>query len=124
LGLGLDDGPLDLMQAVLEGVAFRAAEVLRAMDAAVPLQGAVSVDGGLTKNPYFVQFLADGLGRGLERQDEPEVTAFGTALLAGEPLGAPVPPASPRHETTPQPGGAERCAKFANAVSLARQWRP
>ena len=54
LGLSLGDGKADLMQALLEGIALRTAEVLAAMDALHPFQGPVSIDGGLSRNAYFV----------------------------------------------------------------------
>ena len=123
LGLGLEDGPLDLVQAVLEGIALRAAEVLAAMDAAAPLSGAVSVDGGLTKNRYFLQFFADMIERSVERRAEPEVTALGAALLAGEAVGAAPPQEADRLNVAPRPGGQPRRARFAEAVALAQQWR-
>lgn len=123
LGLGLDDGPLDLMQAVLEGIALRGAEVIKAMDATTPLRGTVPLDGGVTKNRYFLQFFADSIGRGVERRDEPEVTALGTASLAGEALAAPPPQEAPRQDVAPRQGGESRCAAFSRAISLAQQWR-
>ena len=122
LGLGLDDGPLDMMQAVLEGIALRGAEVIEAMNAATPLRGAVPVDGGLTNNPYFLQFFADAIGRRVERRDEPEVTALGTALLAAEAIDAPLPREATRRIIEPASGRGERSTTFSRAISLARQW--
>lgn len=84
LGLSLDHGPEVLVQAVLEGVAFRAAEVLDAMNACVPGTGPLPVDGGMSNNPYFLQFLADITGRTVSRSGLAELTALGTARLAAE----------------------------------------
>ncbi len=123
LGMGLDDKPKDLMQAVLEGVALRSAEVLAAMHAAIPLQGAVAADGGMTNNPYFLQFLSNAIGRSVEIRQEPEVTALGTALLAGEALNAPEPLQAPMRQVEPQSDGEVHRSEFARAVALARQWR-
>ena len=123
LGLGLDDTPKDLMQAVLEGIALRSAEVLHALHGAAPLQGAVAVDGGLAKSGYFLQFLADAAGHTVQCREEPEVTAFGAALLAGEMIGAPPPPDAPVREILSRPGGQARCETFSRAVALVRQWR-
>lgn len=89
-GMTLDTGPLDLVQAVLEGVAFRAAEVIAAMEAQRPLSPRISIDGGLTRNPWFCRFLADCLGREVRVSAEPEKTALGTAALAAEAVGAPI----------------------------------
>jgi glycerol kinase len=87
LGLDLATGPRDLAQAVLEGIAFRMAEVVEAMDRAVPIRGPVSIDGGLSANPWFCATLAAVLGRTLRVSAEPELTALGTAWLAAGAVG-------------------------------------
>ena len=122
LGLSLDHEPADLVQSVLEGVALRSAEVLDAMNACTGSIGAVSVDGGLTRNPYFLQFFADSIEKPVERQTEPEVTALGVAMLAGEAVGAPDLTSSDRETVPPRPGGETRRQAFARAVALARKW--
>lgn len=87
MGLALDTTPRDMAQAVLEGVAFRTAEVMAAMAQALPLAGPVSVDGGMSRNPWFCQFLADVMGCAVRVSDEPELTAMGTAQLAARGMG-------------------------------------
>ncbi|MDP3195677.1 FGGY family carbohydrate kinase [Tabrizicola sp.] len=87
LGLSLADGKADMMQALLEGVALRTAEVLAAMAALQPFQGPVSIDGGLSRNPYFVQFLSEVSGHDLFLPDETEQTAAGLARMAAEASG-------------------------------------
>ncbi len=87
MGLGLDTTPRDMAQAVLEGVAFRTAEVMAAMAQALPLADPVSIDGGMSRNPWFCRFLADVLGRTVRVSDEPELTALGTAQLAAQGMG-------------------------------------
>jgi len=87
LGLSLDHGPKDMVQAILEGVAFRAAQVMGAMDACVSLPKSVPIDGGMSGNAYFNQFLADVLGREIRPASIPELTGLGTALLAAEAMG-------------------------------------
>jgi glycerol kinase len=88
MGLGLDTGPRDMAQAVLEGVAFRMAEVMARMGEVVTLTGPVSIDGGMSANPWFCRFLAAALGRPVLVSDEPELTAVGTAQLAAHGAGA------------------------------------
>ncbi len=87
IGLSLDTTPEMMVQAILEGVAFRAAEVLNAMDEYAPLGGSISIDGGMTVNPYFCQFLANILERTVEVPELSELTAFGTAMLARQDQG-------------------------------------
>lgn len=90
LGMDLATGPRDLVQAVLEGIAFRMAEVIEAMDRAVPIRDPISIDGGLSANPWFCGLLAAVLGRPLRISEEPELTALGTARLTAEAAGLPV----------------------------------
>lgn len=82
MGLGLAQGRSDLLKALLEGIAYRTAEVVEAMGA-----GSLSVDGGLSANTWFVQVLADALGRTVQVSQEPELTGRGAALLAAEVAG-------------------------------------
>lgn len=82
LGLGLATSRADLCRAVLEGIGFRAAELVRALAVATGAEGRISVDGGMSRNLSFVQFLADALGRPVAVADEADITAFGVALLA------------------------------------------
>lgn len=78
LGLSLSTTRRDLARAVLEGVALRTAEVVRAF-AAVSGQPPrrISVDGGLTRSAYFVSFLADALAATVEVADVADITAVG-----------------------------------------------
>jgi len=85
-GMSLDTGPLDLVQAVLEGVALRIAEVIFAMDKSVAIAEEISVDGGLANNAYICQFLSEVLGRRIRVTNQPELTAIGCAQLAGAGL--------------------------------------
>jgi glycerol kinase len=84
LWIGLDNatGREDLIKAVLEGVAFRMAEVLDALAASSEPQGLLSVDGGLTRSRYFMQFFATVAGRPIVVPDNPDLTAYGAGLLA------------------------------------------
>jgi len=84
LGLGLGDGKRDMMQSLLEGVAMRTAEVFAAMQALIGFDGPVSVDGGLSRNGYFLQFLSEVAGYDLLLADETEQTAVGLAWMAAE----------------------------------------
>ncbi len=116
LGLGLGDGKADLMQALLEGIAFRSAEVLAAMERVQPVVGRISVDGGLSRNPYFTRFLADTLGRDLFLSDEAELTAAGLAKMAAKAVGVSVPDVrSGRIIACQSAQGAPRMAAFAAA---------
>jgi glycerol kinase len=92
LGLGLDTTPRDMAQAVLEGVAFRMAEVMARMSEAVPLTAPISIDGGMSGNPWFCRFLSAALARPIFVSAEPELTAIGTAQLSAHGAGATLTP--------------------------------
>lgn len=117
LGLSLDSTKADLVQAVLEGVALRTAEVMMAISKASPPGEAISIDGGMTRNRYFCQFLADCLERELIVSDQPELTAVGVAALAAEAVGRPFAFTRSGRRVKPQSPCADWHAAFAAAVS-------
>jgi glycerol kinase len=75
-------GRSDLVKAVLEGVALRTVEVLDAFGPVLGSGGVLSVDGGLTRSPYFLKFFTDVAERSVVDAGERELTALGVALLA------------------------------------------
>jgi glycerol kinase len=86
LGMDLGTTRRDLTQAVLEGIAFRMAEVIEAMAAVVPISAPISIDGGLSANARFCSTLADALACPLRLSLESELTALGTAMHAAEAI--------------------------------------
>jgi glycerol kinase len=115
MGLGLDTGPRDMAQAVLEGVAFRMAEVMARMAEVVPLSGPVSIDGGMSANPWFCGFLSAALGRPVMVSGEPELTAVGTAELAAHGAGMTLDLPRRGRLVTADPAPAAWHARFAAA---------
>ena len=123
IGMSLDTTRDDMARAVLEGVALRTAEVITAMERHLALAERISIDGGLTRNRYFCQFLASALGKTVVVRDDPEITALGTALIAGTGLGADQRSATGETAYAPQP--LDRIAmaeRFARAVQRAKGW--
>jgi glycerol kinase len=118
LGLALASDKADLMQALLEGVALRTVEVLAAMADLHPVSGALSVDGGLSRNGYFRQFLAEVAGHDLFLPDETEQTAAGLARMAAEASGLDLP--QPKEGQTLRASPARRAARMAR-FAAARQ---
>jgi glycerol kinase len=81
-----------VVRAVLEGVAHRGADLYEAAahDAAQfasPTDSPIRIDGGMSKNPVFVQSLADSTARTIEVSPVTEATTLGAAFLAGTALG-------------------------------------
>lgn len=124
LGMALETTRRDLVQAVLEGVAFRAAEVLTAMNERVAIAGPLSIDGGMAANGYFLQFLADILQRDLAVPQSGELTAMGTARLTAEVIGAVAEETDVVSVVKPQVDQDRHRADFAKAVDLCRSWTP
>ena len=105
---------------MLEGIALRAAQLARALAAALGRQGRICVDGGLTRHPYFTRFLADGLGRPIEVATNADLTAFGVARLCAVGLGR-TPPAPSFRSVEPQaPLSDALHERFADAVERTR----
>jgi glycerol kinase len=123
IGMSLDTGPRDMMQAILEGIAFRASEVLGAMGAFASIGERISVDGGMSVNPYFCQFLADLLERQLSVPAFGELTTLGTAMFACQAPGIDIS-RTQDEATIYQPAGdlSAGRVKFDEAVLRARNW--
>jgi len=88
LGLTRGSGREHVVRAVLEGVAHRGADLL---DAATTDTGldihTVRIDGGMSRNPTFVQALADAADRPIEVAPVAESTTVGAAFMAGLGVG-------------------------------------
>lgn len=123
IGLSLNTQPLDLIQSILEGIAFRTGEVIGAMRAFAPVENAISIDGGVSINPYFCQFLANVLDAQVAVPERSELTAYGTAQLAGDDCIQPLVDLSTRRYE-PAENMAPYVEKFTRAVERAAQWLP
>jgi glycerol kinase len=123
IGLSLDTDRRDLAQSLLEGIAFRAAEVVAAMGEFVEIGAGVSIDGGVAVNPYFCQFLADLLARRVSVKPMAELTAIGTAQLAGAADIDLEGGSDAVHHYRPGADMERARERFAEAVSRAKSWR-
>ncbi len=89
LGLSLATHREHVARAVIEGLALRVAEIVTGMEQDTGIAiGRLRADGGVSHSTLLLQLIADYSGKIVERSKEFEMTAFGTALLAG--LGAGV----------------------------------
>jgi glycerol kinase len=123
IGMGLETERVDLLQAMLEGIALRTAEVVDAMAASLPLAPRISIDGGLTRSAYFRQFLADVVGRPLDLHQDDELTAYGTAALAARGLGRTLPLSPVAEEIASRADPSQWRSRFSEAVQRAKGWR-
>lgn len=123
IGLTPEMTTRDICQALLEGIAFQTAALVREMANAVPL-GQLSIDGGLSGSGYFTRFLAQVCEREIRTSPFPERTAFGAASLAALALGETLPPVIAEETVIrpgpPMPGWHET---FARGIERAGNWR-
>jgi glycerol kinase len=76
-------GRAEIARAALESVVYQTADLIAAVAADGANPAALRVDGGMVKNDWLMQFLADILGMPVERPEIMETTALGAAFLAG-----------------------------------------
>jgi glycerol kinase len=83
-GLTLSTTPRNIVYAALEGIAFRARDILEHIGAstAMPDIETIRVDGGLTMSCTFTRILADATQKPVAVCRHPEATALGAARLA------------------------------------------
>jgi gluconokinase len=80
--------PLEVLQASLEAVCYRFAILARLLSPhAAPTHEIVASGGAMSASPYWVQLLANVLGRRVRLSESAELTSRGTAVLALRALG-------------------------------------
>lgn len=89
VGLTQSTTATDMRKAVLEGIALRGADLIDLIS--VSPTAPISVDGGLANNAYFVQFLANLLGRPVRLPKILELTGLGAAMLGFDGMGLAMP---------------------------------
>ncbi|GHU17374.1 carbohydrate kinase [Betaproteobacteria bacterium] len=125
-GMSLDTERADLMQAMIEGIAFRSASVIMAMDKVAPIGTRISIDGGMSVNPYFRQFLANLLNREIVVPANSELSVYGTALLARQGVGirSPLPASGKELVISPETmQSQELMERFLNILERCRGLR-
>jgi glycerol kinase len=129
LGLTRGSTRAHIVRAVLEGVAHRGADLVEAAEADTGLTiESVRVDGGMSRNPTFVQALADASGKPVEVSPVVEATTRGAAYLAGVAAGVwPDLPATGEHwapSAVIEPSSQLNRAEWAEAVARTTSWIP
>ncbi len=87
--LGLQRGSTiaHIARAALESAAFQTAELLEAMAKDGVAPQTLRVDGGMSRNDWLLQFMADILAIEVVRPQNVETTVFGAAILAAVGAG-------------------------------------
>ncbi|MDP1930991.1 MAG: glycerol kinase GlpK [Gammaproteobacteria bacterium] len=86
-GLTRDTGIKELVTAALLSVCYQTRDLQKAMEADGVRPATLRVDGGMAKNDFVLQNLADLLGCRVDRPRVTETTALGVAFLAGLQCG-------------------------------------
>ncbi|WP_105969104.1 FGGY-family carbohydrate kinase [Streptomyces geranii] len=86
-GLTFATGVPELARAALESVAFQIEDVVAGLDSATGRVTALLADGGATDNAALMQLQADTSGRIVRRPRNRDLSALGTAHMAGCALG-------------------------------------
>jgi gluconokinase len=115
-GLRLSSTPLDIAQALFEGLALRLAIIYEQLGGYMEKDAAIIASGG-GLSPYLAQIIADALDHPLQVTAETEITSRGVALLALRAIGAEVTLGEPpkiAYAVQPRP-------EAVNALRAARE---
>ncbi len=129
LGLTRGTGRPELVRAVLEGVAHRGADLVESaeQDSGKTID-VLRIDGGMSRNPTFVQALADAAQKPVEVSPVKEATTLGAGFLAGlavrtwpdlDSLGDTWQPIA-----RTEPAGVLDRDQWRSAVGRAKAWLP
>ena len=81
-GITRDTGPAHFARAALESVAYQTYDLIEVMRADGIDASSMRVDGGMVKNDWLLDFMADILDQQIDRPVITETTAWGAAVLA------------------------------------------
>lgn len=88
VGMGRDATKAHIVRAALESIAFQVKDLVGLMENEGEIQlSDLRVDGGPTRNEFLMQFQADMLQGKVERANIEEISALGSAFLAGLAVG-------------------------------------
>ncbi len=126
IGMGPKTTRSDMTQALMEGIALLTVEIVDLAATDLALSDRISVDGGLTRSPYFCSSSPTASARDIVLPAFDELTALGTALL-GSPRCRPVRPghAGRGRDRLQGPAGRSRrtAGPFPPGHRLSRGWR-
>ena len=86
-GLTRDTGPKQIVRAIIESTVYQSYDLLTAMKNDSLKPKILKIDGGMVKNNWFSQFLADLNNIRVDRAQVEDSTALGAAFLAGLKIG-------------------------------------
>ena len=87
LGLKSSTDTIDVVQAALESVAYRFAEIFDQLNDVCRVREIIASGGALRESPVWTQIIADVLGQNMNLPDVREASSRGAVLLALEAIG-------------------------------------
>jgi len=87
LGLRSSTDKIDIVQAALESVAYRFAEIFEQLNTVCRIREIIASGGALRESPVWTQIIAHVLGRNLSLPDTREASSRGAVLLVLETIG-------------------------------------
>jgi gluconokinase len=115
VGLRSSTDRIDIVQAALESVAYRFAEIFEQLNGVCPIREIVASGGALRESPVWTQMIADVLGRNLTLPNTHEASMRGAVLLALETAGR-----IKKIEDTPQSSGKKFSADKSRKTVYAK----
>lgn len=111
-----------MLQALIEGIAYRSREVLEAMGADGTVAQTIHIDGGMTQNKWICQCLANVTGRAMAVAAMPDATALGLCRMAARAAGLSLPDLPEPRLHHPEPGFTPLPERFAAARRSVQGW--
>jgi len=87
LGLRTSTDTIDIVQAALESVAYRFAEIFDQLNSVCRIRDIVASGGALRQSPVWTQIISDVIGRNMSLPDTREASSRGAVLLTLETIG-------------------------------------
>jgi gluconokinase len=87
LGLHSSTDTIDIVQAALEAVAYRFAEIYEQLNDVCVIKEIIASGGALRESPVWTQIISDVLGKNMSLPDTREASSRGAVLLALETIG-------------------------------------
>lgn len=109
IGIQPQHTAMHFMRAMLEGVAFGLLSIAEALRETAGPIGKISVSGGFTHSPEWIQLMADIFQQPMHLGQEHDASAIGAAIMGYEALGLAYtnPEAMPEEVFTPRQEGRE-----------------
>ncbi|MDQ3633752.1 MAG: gluconokinase [Acidobacteriota bacterium] len=87
IGLRQSHDKIDIVQAALEAVAYRFAEIFEQLNKVLEIKQIIASGGALRESPIWTQIICDTLGQNMSLPATREASSTGVILLASEYVG-------------------------------------